>query len=74
MDFKGHFALLEGRCHPLTLVDDHSRFALLVKACGDEKGETVKAGLSHAWRQYGLPERMTMDKRAQVARRAVARR
>lgn len=25
MDFKGHFALGEGRCHPLTVVDDHSR-------------------------------------------------
>src|SRR3990172_7044788 len=25
MDFKGHFALLAGRCHPLTPLDDHSR-------------------------------------------------
>ena len=28
MDFKGHFALHHGRCHPLTVLDDHSRFAV----------------------------------------------
>jgi len=27
MDFKGHFALDRGRCHPLTVLDDHSRFS-----------------------------------------------
>jgi len=26
MDFKGHFATLNGRCHPLTVLDDPSRF------------------------------------------------
>ena len=26
MDFKGHFALESGRCHPLTVLDDHSRY------------------------------------------------
>ena len=29
MDFKGHVALHEGRLHPLTVLDDHSRFAPL---------------------------------------------
>src|SRR5580765_1860191 len=34
MDFKGHVAMLDGRrCHPLTLIDDHSRYALCVRAC-----------------------------------------
>ncbi len=28
MDFKGHFAIEQGRCHPLTVLDDHSRYAL----------------------------------------------
>ena len=28
MDFKGHFATRAGRCHPLTVLDDHSRFNL----------------------------------------------
>ena len=26
MDFKGHFAMDDGRCHPLTVLDDHSRY------------------------------------------------
>ena len=28
LDFMGHRALDQGRVHPLTLLDDHSRFAL----------------------------------------------
>jgi transposase InsO family protein len=42
MDFKGHFALGEGRCHPLTLIDDHSRYALEIGACADERAATVR--------------------------------
>ncbi len=41
MDFKGHFALLHGRCHPLTVLDDCSRFALCLHACPNEQGLTV---------------------------------
>src|SRR5438067_11357124 len=37
MDFKGHFALAAGRCHPLTVLDDHSRYAIAIGACGDER-------------------------------------
>src|SRR4051794_2280689 len=33
MDFKGHFALEQGRCHPLTVLDDHSRYSLELGAC-----------------------------------------
>lgn len=62
MDFKGHFALLSGaRCHPLTVLDDHSRFALVLKACADERAETVRAVLIDAFRRYGLPAQMLMD-------------
>lgn len=61
MDFKGHVALERGRCHPLTVLDDHSRFNLVLRACANEQGETVQAALTAAFRRYGLPERMTMD-------------
>ena len=61
MDFKGHFALLQGRCHPLTVLDDHSRFAVGLEACGDERGTTVQERLTAIFRRYGLPERMVMD-------------
>ncbi len=61
MDFKGHFALLRGRCHPLTVLDDHSRFALGLEACADERGLTVRERLTTIFRRYGLPQRMVMD-------------
>ena len=31
MDFKGHMALHTGRLHPLTVLDDHSRFAVCLR-------------------------------------------
>jgi transposase InsO family protein len=61
MDFKGHFPTAAGRCHPLTVVDDHSRFALTVAACADERAGTVRTRLTSAFRRYGLPDRMLMD-------------
>lgn len=61
MDFKGHFALAGGRCHPLTVLDDHSRFSLCLAACADERTATVQGRLTAAFQVYGLPERMTMD-------------
>ena len=61
MDYKGHFALDAGRCHPLTVLDDHSRFAVGLWACGDERADTVRACLTGAFRRYGLPARMLMD-------------
>lgn len=61
MDFKGHFAVGEGRCHPLTVLDDHSRFALAIEACADEQTATVQRRLTAIFRRYGLPERMLMD-------------
>jgi transposase InsO family protein len=62
MDFKGHFALGSGqRCYPLTVLDDHSRYALCLQACRNQQGETVKERLTLTFRYYGLPERMLMD-------------
>ena len=61
MDFKGYFPTEKTRCHPLTVLDDHSRFALGLQACSDEKTQTVQQRLSAVFRRYGLPERMTMD-------------
>ena len=61
MDFKGHFALDRGRCHPLTVLDDHSRFNLALRACDNEQGTTVKTELTGTFRRYGLPERMLVD-------------
>lgn len=62
MDFKGAIKMANGAlCHPLTVIDDHSRFALCVAACPDERAQTVQAALTAAFRLYGLPVRMLMD-------------
>jgi transposase InsO family protein len=61
MDFKGDFALEVGRCHALTVLDDHSRYSLEIGACGDETTETVQTRLTRVFRRYGLPWRMLAD-------------
>jgi transposase InsO family protein len=62
MDFKGHFGMVNGnRCHPLTVMDDHSRFSLVLEACSHERGSVVQSVLSNTFRKYGLPEAMLMD-------------
>jgi len=58
---QGHFATHAGRCHPLTALDDHSRYNLILAACGDEQGATVRGRLEEALRRYGLPLAMLMD-------------
>jgi transposase InsO family protein len=61
MDFKGHFAVGRERCHPLTVLDDHSRYAVGLQSCGNEKRETVQDCLIAIFRCYGLPERILTD-------------
>lgn len=61
MDFKGHFAVGPARCHPLTVLDDHSRYNLCLQACADEQGHTVQTHLTTSFRRYGLPQRVAVD-------------
>lgn len=62
MDFKGHMPLLDGgRCHPLTVVDDHSRYNLCLAACADEQRSTVQNRLEKTFRCYGLPDAFFVD-------------
>jgi transposase InsO family protein len=62
MDFKGHFALVgAGRCHPLTVLDDHSRFNLGLRALPHEQAATVQAELITLFQRYGLPNRILCD-------------
>ena len=62
MDFKGHVPLADrSRLHPLTVLDDHSRFAVVLKACADERTPTVRDALIAAFRRYGLPRTLITD-------------
>ena len=62
MDFKGHFGLSNGsRCHPLTVLDDHWRYAIGVRACANERTGKVQSHLRDLFRCYGVPRAMLMD-------------
>lgn len=62
MDFKGRMRMRTGSwCHPLTVLDDHSRYALCLQACENERGRTVKPLLEMTFRRYGLPEAFYLD-------------
>ena len=62
MDFKGRFRMAgEQWCHALTIVDDHSRYCPCLKACGDERTNTVQGHLRETFGLYGLPDAMLVD-------------
>jgi len=62
MDFKGHIPLTAGgRCHPLTVLDDHSRYSIGLVACDNERGETVSTSLKKMFQRFGMPGQMLMD-------------
>lgn len=61
IDFKGHFPIRSGRCHPLTVLDDHSRFNIVLKAMDNERRQPVQQALQAAFERYGMPERINAD-------------
>ena len=62
MDFKGDFSLTGGgRCYPLTVIDDHSRFLVGLTACANQQRDTVKTALTTVFRTVGLPVTIICD-------------
>lgn len=61
IDFKGHFPTLAGPCHALTLLDDHSRFNLLLQANARTGTTQVQPLLAGVFQRYGLPVRINAD-------------
>jgi transposase InsO family protein len=62
MDFKGHVAMQRGgRCHPLTVLDDHSRYNLVTAACPNQTRGSVEAELRVAFERHGKPWRILCD-------------
>lgn len=55
-DYKGHFAMGNGeRCHPLNILDDHSRFNLACEPQRTETLEEIKPVMIRLFYEYGLP-------------------
>ncbi|MFK0204115.1 helix-turn-helix domain-containing protein, partial [Agrobacterium sp. NPDC090283] len=62
MDFKGRTQMACGNwCYPLTIIDDHSRFAIAIEACPNEQLETVRGRLETILRRYGMPMAIYCD-------------
>jgi transposase InsO family protein len=62
MDAKGHYPLHPGgRCHPLSVLDDHSRFAVGLYALPALRAAVVRTALIDAFEPYGVPTAMLMD-------------
>lgn len=62
IDFKGDFLMSGGgRCYPLTLLDDHSRYSLGVFACDNQRGLTVKEHFRKVFNRYGIPKVIYAD-------------
>lgn len=62
MDAKGAYPLRpSGRCHPLSIVDDHSRYAVGLAALPALDTQAVQAVLTTCFERYGVPAAMLMD-------------
>lgn len=61
LDFKGIVRLGSGDTFPLSVLDDHSRFALGLFACSNQKQATVQAHVTGLFQRYGLPRRILTD-------------
>ena len=62
MDAKGPYPLGPGRrCHPLSIIDDHSRFAVGLYALATLHAAPVRAALIDCFERYGVPQAMLMD-------------
>jgi transposase InsO family protein len=62
MDFKGEYGLAGGgKCYPLTLLDDCSRYLLGLWALPNTRAAGVHQVLQQHFRERGVPQEMLMD-------------
>ena len=65
MDGKGPLKSLDGICQPLSILDDHSRYAVGLHALRVLRREPIQACLQQTFEQAGLPKAMLMDRGTQ---------
>jgi transposase InsO family protein len=64
MDSKGKYPLRDGACHPLSILDDHSRFAVGLYALPELQMQHAFPCLVQTFERYGIPEALLMDRGA----------
>lgn len=61
VDFKGWWYTACGRCEPLTVRDEASRYVLELRRLGDARTETVQACFERLFERYGMPGAIRSD-------------
>lgn len=61
MDFKGWVPSRRGRIIPFTVLDEYSRYALMVEHTADGTFAAIQALLTDCFRRYGLPWQLLAD-------------
>ena len=61
MDFKGEYRLPGGRCTPLSIIDDCSRFSIELFGLRSTSYESVSKRLVACFKEFGLPDAILMD-------------
>jgi len=64
LDWKGiknKYEPADGKCYPLSVVDDCSRFGLVLSPLPEMGGAGVDRVVRETFEQYGLPDQMLMD-------------
>ena len=62
MDSKGKYPLADGECHALSILDDHSRYAVGLYALSALRTEQAYPCVVETFRNYGVPQAMLMDR------------
>ena len=67
VDFKGWWHGANGRCEPLTVRDEWSRYVLEVRAMADAKAQTVRVCFEGLFERHGVPQAIRSDNGAPFA-------
>jgi putative transposase len=70
VDFKGWWYGTEGRCEPLTVRDEFSRYLLELRQVPNARSHTVQESLEKLFQRHGLPQAIRSDNGTPFASRS----
>jgi putative transposase len=67
VDFKGWWRTRAGRCEPLTVRDEYSRYVLELRAMDNARSQSVRCSFERLFERHGLPQAIRSDNGAPFA-------